>query len=1808
MGCSRQVYLQFRLEGNSVLGLIDSGSDVSLIAKDYLELYHKEYEKQRLGEKVELNIKSFTGNTVKLVGRFCFHLCVGKQRVKANFYVTQPMGYCTKLILGRDILVDLSASILYRELTDKQLEGCDKHQFTLQVGKNYQELIELAHLAVPGLHEVTAVGNYNISGHSSAFVDFQLSYNPFIGARDKILISADSFQNPFTDLFIEETRSSPTFTSAGEIIGKARVQNLSSQALCVKGLKGFLEVLPEGQFQLTELNQRNRKAIVQMLQKTGLAMRIFYMAVDTAVSATAAEVKSLPVEFKNFFSAETCRLVTKHQTSLSEGATIIQPQECRINGGKVCTLKNTSNCYHLATQTEMGTYFSAGQPPEDFALGLLEPNDGPCLAVPEMVDRQVTELVKLEEHEERIRQDIKRIFIDKYPEVVGRHNLDSGQLRYLGKVFLRTIPGMTLPKHRRLYALNSREQTHLSDIIDFLLKYEIIRETFQDSTEQKSMPWGALGHLVSRKTRPGEPNEGQASLARIVVNYRDNLNAIIQPTPSLVTSIETCLEKLRHGYFFSIMDLKQSYFGLTLEPESEGLTQFLVPPGNSYCFRRVPMGLSSAPASLLEKLNVVFNFVPKRDSEGQIIFKPGQNKNEITAEAELISSPLPQVVNFYDDILVWTERVPNDDAEDSKSLEKHFCELEKVVERMALYDIKTSYHKCEFGRREILFLGWLVKDAVIRPDPKRLQKVKDFIFPTTRKEMQSFLGLYNTMRRITPLTAGNYLAPLSSLSSTKEKYQPTDYHRQCFEKLKEQLVGPDLFCSLIDPDADKILFTDASGLAYGSVLLERIPNSETDNKPLQESHISASSTDTIDQVIRKWQLKYVRKEVKGTPEDSFYESIIAVAKNNQMQRVPTQVIDLKSEIVQFLRKDGLGEQLKELVCQGKRSAFLDYLYTNIQAVGAAVTPQSIVLEAVTHLYNRGMIVVLDRLTDDGPPIKEIIRGVHKACTPIKLGYYEAEKRFVPLFDTLDFEFDSRLLNSKFKVCYYDCKLIAKEHRNRTILEHEATSLLLALKKYEAYIKTCRVFVVIDNRSLYYLFSPAIISNHAKVNRFQLKLFTDYPSCRILWCSTKENIADLFTRFGLKEEFESKIKFNDFRITSVPQLPNNCVMTWASWADVVEKHPQCIELLVNLDKTYQTKAKPKLANLKSVYEQTRECQSESGINTILGETHQHSQARTTPRSIPRERQLSSTRQANTPAQSSKTVNVLATSPQSVHHLYVDNLTLLTVPLDSLREKLSFSAVKEAQRIELPELYEKLLGSDLFIKEGNRFFKLIEGVIYTSKVPTGEGKVIYLPKSLEATALAIYHLRLGHQGAKGLSKELSRDYRFESTNFHELCRQFTHNCFHCLINSNQSRRVAMGTLSLTDINEPFSALILDLAEDLYPTIRKHNHLLIVKCLLTSFLIILPLRTKTATEVLFNVATYIIPITGLPRLWISDNGSAFKGTELRSFLMALRTKVLLSPALSPEARGLIERAVGQVKFTLKKLISIQDLKTIQMDVMSTLVSLYYNNTYNERVQNYPAYLAFGRKTLNSDVFTLDLPLKKLHPFLLKNTKLAQKHHSELQQMYSKVKLEIQAAQREYAKAIRKPIDKKIEQGTLVYIKKFEKPQGVKTTLHSTYSPSPYVVITSTHTYAVIQRIADGMLTIRSLNDVKAFRGSEIMESLPTAVKSQLTKNFTNLNQEDIKEIVNNTQLQLFQDQIPDESWQELESSDNPELSVFSFNDNATLADHTSESQTDSQQAEKPAPEQEGDSSDEEIDNVKYLRGRKVYIKPQNDTPTHT
>lgn len=101
-------------------------------------------------------------------------------------------------------------------------------------------------------------------------------------------------------------------------------------------------------------------------------------------------------------------------------------------------------------------------------------------------------------------------------------------------------------------------------------------------------------------------------------------------------------------------------------------------------------------------------------------------------------------------------------------------------------------------------------------DPKTIDTIKEWIEPTTVKEVRAFLGLCSYYRRFVK-DFGLIAKPLHKLTNKDVKFKWTDECQVAFDKLKLALTSAPI---LTFPDFNEpfILDTDASDSAIGAVL------------------------------------------------------------------------------------------------------------------------------------------------------------------------------------------------------------------------------------------------------------------------------------------------------------------------------------------------------------------------------------------------------------------------------------------------------------------------------------------------------------------------------------------------------------------------------------------------------------------------------------------------------------------------------------------------------------------------------------------------------------------------------------------------------------------------------------------------------------------------------------------------------------------------------------------------------------------------------------------------------------------------------
>ena len=114
------------------------------------------------------------------------------------------------------------------------------------------------------------------------------------------------------------------------------------------------------------------------------------------------------------------------------------------------------------------------------------------------------------------------------------------------------------------------------------------------------------------------------------------------------------------------------------------------------------------------------------------------------------------------------------------------------------------------------FLGHIVSAEGVRTDPSKTEKVAQWPIPTSRREVQQFLGLANYYRRFVKDFAA-IAKPLHRLTEKTAKFEWTNECQTAFEEIRHRLVTAPIL-AFPDYKREFILDTDASDTGIGAVL------------------------------------------------------------------------------------------------------------------------------------------------------------------------------------------------------------------------------------------------------------------------------------------------------------------------------------------------------------------------------------------------------------------------------------------------------------------------------------------------------------------------------------------------------------------------------------------------------------------------------------------------------------------------------------------------------------------------------------------------------------------------------------------------------------------------------------------------------------------------------------------------------------------------------------------------------------------------------------------------------------------------------
>ena len=289
---------------------------------------------------------------------------------------------------------------------------------------------------------------------------------------------------------------------------------------------------------------------------------------------------------------------------------------------------------------------------------------------------------------------------------------------------------------------------------------------------------------------------------RICVDTR-KVNKHTLPDRARAPPIQELLQRFHGSKFITSIDLSSAFLQIGLRKESRKYTAFLF-ESQLYQYTRCAFGFKNSLSAFVRALQLTL---------GPDIYE--------------------YATAYVDDIIVH-----------SPTFELHIKHLDDILDRLTRAGFTINVEKCNFCKTEISFLGHVIKQGVVSPDPRRIEAILRYPAPKNQKQLRQFLGTTNYHNRFI-INYADYIAPLLPLLKKGNKWHWSPELQKTFEKLKRKFADS---IHLVQPDESLPykINTDASGRAIGGVLMQTNREGET--------HIVSTASRVLTETERRFSV------------------------------------------------------------------------------------------------------------------------------------------------------------------------------------------------------------------------------------------------------------------------------------------------------------------------------------------------------------------------------------------------------------------------------------------------------------------------------------------------------------------------------------------------------------------------------------------------------------------------------------------------------------------------------------------------------------------------------------------------------------------------------------------------------------------------------------------------------------------------------------------------------------------------------------------------------------------------------------------
>lgn len=335
---------------------------------------------------------------------------------------------------------------------------------------------------------------------------------------------------------------------------------------------------------------------------------------------------------------------------------------------------------------------------------------------------------------------------------------------------------------------------------ELFIKEEVKSLLSQGIIEKSQSPWRAQV-LVTKDERHKR---------RMVVDYSRTINRFTQLDAYPFPRIHEMVHNLAKFKVFSKLDLKSAYYQIPLREDEKLYTAFEA-DGQLYQYNRIPFGLTNSVAVFQRAINSIIS-----------------------------DNHLESTFAYIDDLIIC-----------GHSFEDHDRNLRNFRKIASKYNLTLNEAKCQYGLTKISYLGYLISDGSLSPDPERLKPLKNLPVPSDSASMKRCLGLLSYYSQWIP----NYstrIQPLLQANTFPLNYSAA----QSFEALKAEICRASV--AAFDEDLPLQVETDASATSLAATLSQigrpvaffsRTLTPSEKRQPAIEREATA-----IIEAVRKWRL------------------------------------------------------------------------------------------------------------------------------------------------------------------------------------------------------------------------------------------------------------------------------------------------------------------------------------------------------------------------------------------------------------------------------------------------------------------------------------------------------------------------------------------------------------------------------------------------------------------------------------------------------------------------------------------------------------------------------------------------------------------------------------------------------------------------------------------------------------------------------------------------------------------------------------------------------------------------------------------